>query len=130
MDRITFTTFNIVDLVPSIIQFAIVLGLLATELGASCVAPVILCLLCGVVAAQIGRLIPPRQRKWMAAIQKRVGITSDVISAMKGVKVAGLSDQAEVQIEELRSYELLKSTAFRRMQVCNMLLGKTTLTYT
>ena len=124
VDRITFTTFNIVDLAPSVIQFAIVLGLLARELGSSCVAPVILCLLCGLVAAQIGKLVPPRQRKWMAAIQKRVGITADVIGAMKGVKVAGLSDKAEVQIEELRSYELVRSTSFRRMQVCNMLLGK------
>ncbi len=127
VDRITFTAFNIVDLVPSVIQFAIVLVLLALELGATCVAPVILCLICGVAAAQIGRLVPPRQRKWMAAIQKRMGITADVIGAMKGVKVAGLSDKAEVQIEQLRSYELVRSTSFRRMQVCNMLLGKSRL---
>lgn len=124
VDRITFTTFNIVNLGPSIVQLGIALGILGTQLGASCVAPVILCILCGVAAAYIGKLVPPRQRRWMAAIQKRVGITSDVIGSMKGVKVAGLSDKAETQIEGLRTYELDKSVSFRKTQVSTLLLSK------
>jgi ATP-binding cassette, subfamily C (CFTR/MRP), member 1 len=123
VDRITFTTFNIVSLGPSIVQLGIALGILGTELGASCVAPVILCIICGVVAGYIGKLVPPRQRRWMAAIQKRVGITSDIIGSMKGVKVAGLSDKAEVQIEDLRTYELKKSVSFRKTQIATLMLG-------
>ncbi len=124
VDRITFTTFNIVSLGPSVVQLGIALGILGTQLGASCVAPVVLCIICGIVAGYIGKLVPPRQRRWMAAIQKRVGITSDVISSMKGVKVAGLSEKAEKQIEDLRSYELERSTAFRKTQIATLLLGR------
>ncbi|KAL1890953.1 hypothetical protein Sste5346_007950 [Sporothrix stenoceras] len=123
VDRITFTTFNIVDLGPSVVQLGIALGILGSELGGSCIAPIILCLLCGIVAARLGKLIPPRQRRWMAAIQKRVGITSDIVGSMKGVKVAGLNDKAEQQIQALRDYELQQSTAFRKIQVWNLLLG-------
>lgn len=123
VDRITFTTFNIVDLLPSVIQLGIALAILALQLGASCIAPVILCVICGVIAAHIGKLVPPRQRRWMAAIQHRVGITSDIIGSMKGVKVAGLSEKAEKQIEDLRSYELEKSVAFRRINIATLLLG-------
>jgi len=60
----------------------------------------------------------------MAAIQKRVGITSEVIGSMKGVKVAGLSDKAEKQIEDLRTEELEKSTSFRKTQIATLMLGK------
>ena len=124
VDRITFTTFNIVSLGPSVVQLGIALGILGTQLGASCVAPVILCVICGAIAAHIGKLVPPRQRRWMAAIQKRVGITSEVIGSMKGVKVAGLSDKAEKQIEDLRTEELEKSTSFRKTQIATLMLGK------
>ncbi len=123
VDRITFTTFNIVDIAPSIVQLGIALGILGSQLGASCIAPIILCILCGALAAQLGKLIPSRQRKWMAAIQKRVGITADVVGSMRGVKVAGLNDKAETQIQNLRDYELKQSTSFRKIQVFNLLLG-------
>ncbi|CAK7197974.1 hypothetical protein SEUCBS139899_000628 [Sporothrix eucalyptigena] len=123
VDRITFTTFNMVDLGPSVVQLAIALGILGSELGGSCIAPVILCVICGAAAGQLGKMIPPRQRRWMAAIQKRVGITADIIGSMKGVKVAGLNDKAEQQIQALRDYELEQSTAFRKIQVFNLLLG-------
>lgn len=43
---------------------------------------------------------------------------------MKGVKVAGLSDKAEQQIEDLRTYELEKSTSFRKTQIATLMLGQ------
>ncbi|CAK7241645.1 MAG: hypothetical protein STHCBS139747_003111 [Sporothrix thermara] len=103
VDRITLTTFSTVDLIPSIVQLGIALGILGT--------------------GRLGKLIPPRQRKWMAAIQKRVGITAETIGSMKGVKVAGLNDKAEQQIQNLRNYELQQSTAFRKIQVVTLLMG-------
>jgi len=90
VDRITLTTFMVVHIFPDSVQMVIGLAILGTQLGATAVAPVILGVICIGTAVQLGKLIPPRQRRWMAAIQKRVGITSDIIGAMKGVKVAGL----------------------------------------
>ena len=124
VDRITLTTFMCVKLAPDVVQLIVALCILGTELGATTVAPVILCLICIGVAAHLGKLVPPRQRRWMAAIQKRVGITSDIIGAMKGVKVAGLSEKVDKQIHGLRDFELDRSVAFRKMQISTQLLGK------
>src|SRR3569833_3209060 len=59
VDRITFTTFNIVSLGPSVVQRVIALGILGTELGASCIAPVVLCVICVIIADLIGKMVPP-----------------------------------------------------------------------
>ncbi|KAK3935755.1 P-loop containing nucleoside triphosphate hydrolase protein [Diplogelasinospora grovesii] len=125
VDRITMTALFMVLIIPDIIQLALALWILGTQLGAVSVAPIVLCIICGGIAARIAKLIPPRQRKWMAAIQKRVGITSDIIQSIKGVKVAGLSAKAEKQIEGLRDYELDQSTQFRKIQISSLLLGIT-----
>jgi len=128
VDRITMTTFMCIHLFPDIVQLAIGLYILSTQLGATAVAPVILCAICIGVAVKIGKMVPPRQRRWMAAIQKRVGITSDVISAMKGIKVAGLSERVDEQVQGLRKYELDRSVQFRKMQITTQLLGEQILT--
>ncbi len=126
VDRITMTTFMCVNLAPDVVQLVIALCILGIQLGATSVAPVILCVICIGIAARIAKLVPPRQRRWMAAIQKRVGITSDIIGAMKGVKVAGLSEKVDKQIQGLRNYELDRSIQFRKMQIATQLLGKLT----
>ncbi|KAK3682042.1 P-loop containing nucleoside triphosphate hydrolase protein [Podospora appendiculata] len=123
VDRVTNTTYFFVNVIPDLIQLVVALYILSTQLGATAVAPVVLVLICTGLAGYIGQLIPPRQRKWMAAIQKRVGITSNIMGSMKGVKVAGLSEKAGTQIEELRSYELEQSTQFRKLLIGSLLLS-------
>lgn len=54
---------------------------------------------------------------WIAAIQKRVGITSDILGTIKGVKMLGLSRALTKQIQGLRDFELTESKKFRRMQI-------------
>lgn len=123
VDRIVLTTFMTVNLLPDVVQLVVALGILGNKLGATAVAPVILCGICIGIAARLGKLVPPRQRRWMAAIQKRVGITADIIAAVKGVKVAGLTEKVDQQIQALRDEELERSVAFRRMQIATQLLG-------
>ncbi|KUJ12857.1 P-loop containing nucleoside triphosphate hydrolase protein [Mollisia scopiformis] len=123
VDRIVMTTFMMVNLGPDVVQIVIALCIMGTQIGATAVAPVILCGVCIGIAAKLGQLVPPRQRRWMSAIQKRVGITADIISAMKGVKVAGLSVKVDKQIQGLRNFELERSVQFRKLQISTQLLG-------
>ncbi|KAH8891756.1 ABC transporter [Thozetella sp. PMI_491] len=123
VDRITMTTFMCVKLIPDIVQLIVALIILGMKLGATTVAPIILCIICIGIAARIGKLVPPRQRRWMMAIQKRVGITADIIGAMKGVKVAGLGVNVDKQIDGLRDYEIDRSVQFRKMQIVTQILG-------
>ncbi|KAK2063355.1 hypothetical protein LY76DRAFT_588554 [Colletotrichum caudatum] len=64
-----------------------------------------------------GQLMPPLQRKWMQAIQRRVGTTTEIVGSMKGVKMSGLSATVRDQIQGLRDFELDESKKFRRMQI-------------
>ena len=123
VDRITITAYVLINIGPDIIQVALALWILATQLGTSSISAMILCLVCAIFGMYIAKLVPLRQTKWMAAIQKRVGITSDIIGSMKGIKVAGLSNNAENQIQGLRDFELAQSTQFRKIQVVSTLAG-------
>lgn len=123
VDRVTITGYVLVNLGPDLIQVALALWILSTQIGTSSVSAIILCLISAAASIYIARLTPVRQSKWMAAIQKRVGITSDIIGSVKGIKVAGLSDNAENQIRKLRDFELAQSTQYRRIQVVSALSG-------
>jgi ATP-binding cassette subfamily C (CFTR/MRP) protein 1 len=123
VERVTVTGYVLVNLGPDLIQVALALWILSTQIGASSVSAIILCLISAAASIYIAKLTPARQSKWMAAIQKRVGITSDIIGSVKGIKVAGLSDNAENQIRKLRDFELAQSTQYRRIQVVSALSG-------
>ncbi|KAH8881646.1 P-loop containing nucleoside triphosphate hydrolase protein [Thozetella sp. PMI_491] len=125
VDRITVATSWLVSTVPSIIHVGLALGILGVQLGAVCIAPVIVAILCTLAGGRIGRRIPPRQRRWMQAIQKRVGVTTEIFGAIKGVKMTGLTEQVSKEIQGLREFELEESKRFRRAQISNILIGQT-----
>ena len=60
----------------------------------------------------------------MQAIQKRVGVTTDVLGSIKGIKMSGLSNHVTEQIQGLRVAEMDDQRAFRRLQITNIALGK------
>lgn len=78
---------------------------------------------CAVMSGQVGKWIPPRQRRWMQAIQRRVGVTTNAIDDIKGVKISGLSQQVGDQIQDCRVSEITDQKAFRRLQITNITLG-------
>jgi len=123
VERITITAYVLINIFPDVIQVALALWILSTQLGTSSISAIILCFLCAMGSIYIAQLVPIRQTKWMAAIQKRVGITSNLIGAVKGIKVAGLTNNAETQIQGLRNFELAQSKQFRKIQVISILAG-------
>jgi ABC-type bacteriocin/lantibiotic exporter with double-glycine peptidase domain len=69
-------------------------------------------------------MVAPRQRQWMMAIQKRVGVTSDIFGVIRGVKMTGLSGKVQDQLQGLRDSELKESKRFRRVQIAHVLLSQ------
>ncbi|KAF9876778.1 ABC multidrug transporter [Colletotrichum karsti] len=124
VERITVAAEWSVAIVPNLIQVVLALWILGNQLGAVCVAPVLIAVLSVSGAIKLGRLIPPRQRRWMQAIQRRVGITTEIIRSIRGVKASGLSGTARDQIQGLRDFELEESKRFRRVQISNVLVGQ------
>lgn len=81
-------------------------------------------IVCALASSQVGKLVPPRQRRWMQAIQKRVGVTTEVISSIKSIKMTGLTEKISQEIQSLRDFELEESKRFRRAQISNIIIGK------
>lgn len=123
VDRITLTARWVVDIIPNLVQVGFAMFVLSTQIGAVCVAPVIVALLCGGGAARVSKMVPGRQRLWMAAIQKRVGITSDILSSMRGIKMTGLAEPITKQIQALRDFELAESRKFRKVQIVSIMMS-------
>ncbi|KAI8243245.1 ABC transporter atnG [Colletotrichum sp. SAR 10_96] len=110
--------------VPNLVQVALAMLILGNQLGAACVTPVLIAIVSVLIAARLGKLIPPRQRRWREAIQKRVGVTTQVMGSVKGVKMSGLSGTVQDQIQGLREFELEESKEFRKIQISNVLVGQ------
>ncbi|WYZ43992.1 hypothetical protein EsH8_VII_000428 [Colletotrichum jinshuiense] len=124
VERITVASQWCVAIVPNLIQVGFALRILSSQLGAIGVAPVVIALLSVSVSIKLGQLVPPRQRRWMQAIQKRVGITTEIMGSVKGIKMSGLTATVQDQIQGLRDFELDESKKFRKMQIANMLVGQ------
>src|SRR5450755_2059645 len=58
-----------------------------------------------------------RQRKWLEAIEKRVNVTSDMLSSMKEVRMSGLQTRMKVELQRLRSKEVADSKPFKNALV-------------
>ncbi|CAI0643470.1 unnamed protein product [Colletotrichum noveboracense] len=110
--------------VPNLLQVALAMWILGNQLGAACITPVLIAIVSVLIAARLGKLIPPRQRRWREAIQKRVGVTTQVMGSVKGVKMSGLSGTVQDQIQGLRDFELEESKEFRKIQISNVLVGQ------
>ncbi|KAK2008905.1 ABC transporter [Colletotrichum eremochloae] len=124
VDRITQAGQWSLSIVPNLLQLGLALWILGGQLGGVSVAPVVIAIVCVSLGVKIGQRVPGLQRKWMQAIQRRVGITSEIIGSVKGVKMSGLSATVQDQIQALRDFELEESKKFRKMQILNLLVGQ------
>ncbi|KAE8352698.1 P-loop containing nucleoside triphosphate hydrolase protein [Aspergillus coremiiformis] len=96
-----------------LLEVVIGIWLLERQLGAVCVAPILVILVCTSVQMYMATFMPARQKVWVGAIQRRVGIISTALRSMKSVKMLGWSDHLANLLQEQRKRELDLSKSFR-----------------
>lgn len=69
----------------------------------------------------------PTRMIWNRAVQKRVAVTSETLSQMKGIKMLGLTDRLSGLVQDLRDAELDFSKQFRLLIVWINMIGELTL---
>lgn len=69
-------------------------------------------------------LVMSRQAMWLEAIERRITATTAMLSAMKGVKMSGLTNILFATIQDLRREELNISKKFRKLLIWNMAFSK------
>ncbi|KAF2995600.1 hypothetical protein E8E14_000809 [Neopestalotiopsis sp. 37M] len=97
----------------SVVELAAAVYLLERQIGPACFLVVIPTIVSGVATNYATDGIGPARGMWNQAVQKRVSITSSMLSQIKGLKMMGLTDYIADLIQSLRSSELELSKKFR-----------------
>ncbi|CAG7565483.1 unnamed protein product [Fusarium equiseti] len=109
--------FLLVESWANTLTVAIAMYMLAAQLGAVCVAPIVTGIICLLLTGSIGKMMVSRQIKYQKSTQDRINLTSEVLSSMKPVKMLGLSKRFESIISEKRDVEISTGKHFRLINV-------------
>lgn len=106
---------NLHELWAAAVEIGLASWLLYRELGAAFAAPIVVVLVCFGGTIVFSNFVGPLQKAWMEKIQKRVGLTSSVISNMKNLKISGITEPVATLIQGMRVDELLAGRRFRNV---------------
>ncbi|KAK3898910.1 hypothetical protein C8A05DRAFT_37494 [Staphylotrichum tortipilum] len=123
IERIIAGCLSLHEFWANAIEVALASWLLSRQIGPAFVAPLIIVGVCVVCSAIFSRFTGPRQKTWMEKIQKRVGLTSNVIGQMKHLKISGLAEAVENAIQSMRVDELNAGAHFRTIVVFAVVVG-------
>ncbi len=123
IERIIAGCLSLHEFWANTVEVALASWLLSRQIGPAFVAPLIIVGVCVVCSAIFSRFTGPRQRAWMEKIQKRVGLTSNVIGQMKHLKISGLAEAVESAIQSMRMDELNAGAHFRTIVVFAVVVG-------
>ncbi|ATZ58539.1 hypothetical protein BCIN_16g02970 [Botrytis cinerea B05.10] len=116
-ERIIYALRQMHEVWANIIEVGLATWLLYTQVGFACFAPLVIAAACGTASIWLSSKANVQQREWMAVIQKRVATTAATFSAIKGVKMLGLTQKLFETIHALRLTELQSAKAFRQIEV-------------
>ncbi|KAG9838787.1 putative ABC transporter, partial [Aureobasidium melanogenum] len=97
-----------------LIEVAVGIGLLARQVGAVSIVPIVLTIISTQGQGWVSRRIGSRRKDWSAATQKRVNTTSAVLGSLQSVKMSGLVKSASSLLHSLRVNELQMFACFAR----------------
>nr|RBQ90592.1 hypothetical protein FVER53263_09941 [Fusarium verticillioides] len=106
VERITRGILDLHEYWANTIQIALSCWLLQRELGAAFAASLGVVAVSTLTAFGIGKLLGPRQKAWMEAIETRVNVTAAAIAQMKLVKMSGMTQPIESCVQRLRVREI------------------------
>ncbi|KAM7216440.1 canalicular multispecific organic anion transporter 1 [Rhypophila decipiens] len=120
VERIIRGCLHVHEFWANTIQVALASWLLSRQLGAAFAAPLIVVGVCTGVTTVLAKYAMPRQKIWMAKLQKRVSLTANVIGQMKHIKISGLSDPIDESVHQMRMDELEAGNTFRRIIIVSV----------
>ncbi|KAK5123894.1 hypothetical protein LTR85_002090 [Meristemomyces frigidus] len=114
INRICNSLQRIDSLFATPIEIAVAVFLLRTQIGISCVAPVVFVATISLISFFNSNIAVPLQKKWLAAVQERVAYTASVLGCPKGFKMLGLTDYLSARLQALRVKELADYAEYRK----------------
>ncbi|KND91185.1 Multidrug resistance-associated protein 1 [Tolypocladium ophioglossoides CBS 100239] len=113
VERLTSGFRSVHDVWAELAQVGIAIWLLQQQLGVGAIGPVVVAIICSLATLGVNRLTMPRQNLWMEALGKRINTTMAMLSSMKGIRMAGLSERSASSVQSLREAEIASANGFR-----------------
>ncbi|KAI9736588.1 MAG: hypothetical protein M1818_006099 [Claussenomyces sp. TS43310] len=130
VERSVMALREVHELWANAIQVGIATYLLEAELGAACVVPIAVALSTALVMFKLSSFTQKLQLVWVQKIQERIGITSNMLGSMKGIKMTGLTQKMSDSIVGLRETEIKDAEPFRLLNAGSATLGSVPLMIT
>jgi ABC-type multidrug transport system fused ATPase/permease subunit len=124
VERIMIGLLDIHEFWANLVQVAVACWLLQRELGMAFMAPLVVVFITAVLAAVVAKLITPRQRAWMEAIQTRVAVTADTLAHMKSIKLTGMIKPVQDHLQSLRVKEIKFGSRWRILLACTAAISQ------
>ncbi|KAF3807888.1 ABC transporter FUM19 [Colletotrichum gloeosporioides] len=100
-----------------IIEVLIGTVMLARQVGWACVVPFVMIFFCSRMSKYLAQNLQSKQKDWNEATQKRLAMTTSMLSSMKGLKMLGVTNYAAGLVQHLRKQELHMASRVRWMMV-------------
>ncbi|MCJ1404727.1 hypothetical protein MMC11_007953 [Xylographa trunciseda] len=107
------------ELWANFVQVCIATVFLGRELGATCVIPITVAVLCAAGSMWLSSKAGPLQTAWVEKTEKRVGVVATMLTSMKGVKMLGLTQKLQDLMQVLRVAEVRSGQRMRLLANCN-----------
>ncbi|KAF2012008.1 multidrug resistance-like protein [Aaosphaeria arxii CBS 175.79] len=116
VERLILGLRGLHDLWANVLQFALAIYVLESRTGWACVGPIIVILATVAIVVSLTSFATKVQMEWLQKIKRRIGITSDMLGHMKGIKMLGLTQKLHDLIQKLRGDELKRAETFWKLQ--------------
>ncbi|KAF4874091.1 ABC transporter atnG [Colletotrichum siamense] len=100
-----------------IIEVLIGTVMLARQVGWACMVPFVMIFFCSRMSKYLAQNLQSKQKDWNEATQKRLAMTTSMLSSMKGLKMLGVTNYAAGLVQRLRKQELQMASRVRWMMV-------------
>ncbi|KAM0429767.1 hypothetical protein ACHAPT_006373 [Fusarium lateritium] len=117
IDTIVAAGSSVHDMWANLVELPIGIYLLHRQVGSPSLLVLVPTVITTILSGFVSPAMDPATVKWNAAVQKRVGETSSMLSQMKGIKMMGLGDFFHGLVQSLRVHELKVSARFRWLLV-------------
>jgi ATP-binding cassette subfamily C (CFTR/MRP) protein 1 len=107
-----------------LVELGVGIALLWRQIGLVALAPIVLTGITASINTLLAKVQGKRRGVWLAAMQKRVGLTSRILGSMKSIKLSGMSKSTAKRLQEERVHESNKAKSFRWFTVLQNTVGK------
>ncbi|RYP65462.1 hypothetical protein DL770_008992 [Monosporascus sp. CRB-9-2] len=117
VERIVLNFQTIHEVWASLVDIAIAIFLLQRQVSLACLVPGVVTFIFVLATFKFSAWAKAAQRVWIENVERRLGVTTVMIGAMRTVKMLGLSEKMSNIISNFRTVEIDSSSRYRKILI-------------